>query len=419
MEIKEFLSAIKQLADEKNLSEDIVISAVESALAAAYRKDYGRPGQAIKISLDTATSKMQVWRVFIVAEEDEEIVNPEAQLTIEQAKKMKKAVKPGDEILEELEVKSDFGRVAAQTAKQVIIQKIREAEREMLYEEFKGKENKIANAVVQRIEGPTVIVDLGKINGIMTPIDQIPAERYYTGQRIKVWVSEVEETNRGPRILVSRSSTDFIRGLFAQEVPEIESGSIEITNIAREPGSRTKVAVKTNDENLDPVGSVVGQRGTRIQSILTELPNEKIDIILQDDNMEQFITNALSPAKIDKIEFSKKDKSAKIWVEEDQLSLAIGRSGQNVRLASKLSGWVLDIVKDAKLNAPEKSEDNKSGEAKADPSENPEEEVKEVVKSADEKEQADSAKPKATKSKKTKKVSSDESTTGKVEKSDG
>lgn len=357
MEIKEFLSAIKQLADEKNLSEEIVISAVESALAAAYRKDYGRPGQAIKVNLDTTTNQMKVWRVFVVTEDGEEIVNPEAQLTLEQAKKTKKDAKPGDEILEPLEVKSDFGRVAAQTAKQVIIQKIREAEREMLYEEFKGKENKIANAVVQRIEGPTVIVDLGKINGIMTPIDQIPGERYYTGQRIKVWVSEVEETNRGPRILVSRSSVDFIKGLFAQEVPEIESESIEITNIAREPGSRTKVAVKTNDENLDPVGSVVGQRGTRIQSILTELPNEKIDIILQDDDMEQFITNALSPAKIDKIVFNEKEKSAKIWVSEDQLSLAIGRNGQNVRLASKLSGWILDIVKDIK---PEEDEKHKT-----------------------------------------------------------
>lgn len=409
MEIKEFLSAIKQLADEKNLSEEIVISAVESALAAAYRKDYGRPGQAIKIDLDTATSQMKVWRVFTVSEEDEEIVNPEAQLTIEQAKKMKKDAKSGDEILEPLEVKSDFGRVAAQTAKQVIIQKIREAEREMLYEEFKGKENKIANAVVQRIEGPTVIVDLGKINGIMTPIDQIPGERYYTGQRIKVWVSEVEETNRGPRILVSRSSIDFIKGLFAQEVPEIESESIEITNIAREPGSRTKVAVKTNDENLDPVGSVVGQRGTRIQSILTELPNEKIDIILQDDNMEQFITNALSPAKIDKIVFNEKEKSARIWVGEDQLSLAIGRNGQNVRLASKLSGWILDIVKDTK---PEKAEELKtqtsSGEEQAD-----------TAKGKTEEKPTEKIKQKAKKTDKNKKTSSKKPSTKQVEKNDG
>ncbi len=409
MEIKEFLSAIKQLADEKNLSEEIVISAVESALAAAYRKDYGRPGQAIKIDLDTATSQMKVWRVFTVSEEDEEIVNPEAQLTIEQAKKMKKDAKSGDEILEPLEVKSDFGRVAAQTAKQVIIQKIREAEREMLYEEFKGKENKIANAVVQRIEGPTVIVDLGKINGIMTPIDQIPGERYYTGQRIKVWVSEVEETNRGPRILVSRSSVDFIKGLFAQEVPEIESESIEITNIAREPGSRTKVAVKTNDENLDPVGSVVGQRGTRIQSILTELPNEKIDIILQDDNMEQFITNALSPAKIDKIVFNEKEKSARIWVDEDQLSLAIGRNGQNVRLASKLSGWILDIVKDSK---PEKSEETKT------PAEDTGDQA-DVVKQQAEEKPTEKIKQKAKKTDKNKKTSSKKPSTKQVEKNDG
>jgi len=346
MQISEFLSVIKQLSDEKNIAEEIVLDAVEAALAAAYRKDYGRPGQVIRIKLDVNTNTMKVWRVFTVAEEDEEITNPEAQLTIEQAKKIKKGAKSLDEILEELEAKSDFGRVAAQTAKQVIIQKLREAEREMLYEEFKGKENKIANCTVQRLEGPNVIVDLGKINGIMVPGDQIPGERYYTGQRLKVWVSTVEETNKGPRIIVSRASTDFIKGLFAQEVPEIESGSIEIANIAREPGSRTKVSVKSNDENLDPVGSVVGQRGTRVQAILTELPNEKIDIILHDDDTDQFIKNALSPARIDKIEFNEKGKSAKIWVDDDQLSLAIGRGGQNVRLASKLSGWILDIVKD-------------------------------------------------------------------------
>lgn len=382
MQISEFLSVIKQLSDEKNLPEEIVFSAVESALAAAYRKDYGRPGQAIKIKLDPASNSMKVWRVFTVMGEDEEIANPEAQVSITDARKKKKDIQAGDEILEELEEQSDFGRVAAQTAKQVIIQKLREAEREMLYEEFKGRENKIVNGVIQRLEGPNVIVDLGKINGIMLSNDQIQGERYYTGQRLKVYVSEVEETNKGPRILVSRSRTEFIKGLFAQEVPEIESGSIEIVSIAREAGSRTKLAVRSNDESLDAVGSVVGQRGTRVQAILTELPNEKIDIILYDDDMEQLIKNALSPAKIDKIKFNNKENSAKIWVPDDQLSLAIGRGGQNVRLASKLTGWTLDIVKD---NKTEKSaelieEEKQESSEESLPEEKSNEETKETGK---------------------------------------
>lgn len=346
MQISEFLSAIKLLADEKNLPEETVFEAVESALAAAYRKDYGKPGQQIKVKINPENNTMTVSRVFNVVEEGEELTNPESQLTLEQALKLNKKIKPGETIETPLEVKEDFGRVAAQTAKQVIIQRLREAERDVLYEEFKNKEKKIVNATIQRLEGSNVIVDLGKINGIMLPSDQIPSERYYTGQRLKVWVSEVEETGRGPRILVSRSKNEFVEGLFAQEVPEIESGSIKIAGIAREAGSRTKIAVTTEDENLDPVGSVVGQRGTRVQSVLTEIPNEKIDIILYDEDQDVYITNALSPAKIDKIKFDKKNKVAKIWVEQDQLSLAIGKQGQNVRLASKLTGWSIDIVKD-------------------------------------------------------------------------
>jgi N utilization substance protein A len=188
----------------------------------------------------------------------------------------------------------------------------------------------------------------------MLSSDQVPGERYYTGQRLKVWVREVEETARGPRILVSRSDVEFVKGLFIQEVPEIESGSIEITAISREPGSRTKVAVSSNDESLDPVGSVVGQRGTRVQSVLSEIPNEKIDIILFDKDPEVMVRNALSPATIDKIKFTKKTKTAKVWVPNDQLSLAIGRGGQNVRLASKLTGWEIDIVKDAPKNTDSK-----------------------------------------------------------------
>jgi len=366
MQIAEFLGAIKLLADEKNLPEDIIFEAVESALAAAYRKDYGKPGQQIKVKINPENSTMKVSRVFNVVEEGEEVTNPESQLNLEQAMKLKKTIKPGETIETPLEVKDDFGRVAAQTAKQVIIQRLREAERDVLYDEFKSKEKKIVNGTIQRLEGSNVIVDLGKINGIMLPSDQIPSERYYTGQRLKVWVSEVEETGRGPRILVSRSKSEFIEGLFAQEVPEIESESIKISGIAREAGSRTKIAVSTEDENLDPVGSVVGQRGTRVQSVLTEIPNEKIDIILYDEDPEVYITNALSPAKIDKIKFDKKNKVAKIWVANDQLSLAIGKQGQNVRLASKLTNWSLDIVKDAEAQEAKKVKDKADKKAKED-----------------------------------------------------
>jgi N utilization substance protein A len=376
MQIAEFLSAIKMLADEKGLSEPIVVEAVESALAAAYRKDFGKPGQIIKVELNTQANTMKVFQVYNVLTAEEEKTNPEAQLTLDEAKKFNKKIEEGGTIEIPLEAKYDFGRVAAQTAKQVIIQKLREAEREVLYEEFKSKENKIVNATVQRIEGQNVIVDLGKINGIMLVQDQIPGERYYTGQKIKVFVKEVEETAKGPRILASRSEAEFVKGLFMQEVPEIEAGSIEIVQLSREAGSRTKVAVRSNDENLDPVGSVVGQRGTRVQAVLSELGGEKIDIILYDEDIETLMRNALSPATIDKVKFDKKNKVAKIWVPDDQLSLAIGKSGQNVRLASKLTGWEIDIVKDEN-NKPVKEEsksEEKSDEASTKEEESPAEE---------------------------------------------
>ena len=354
MDISEFLSALKLIAEDKGLSEAVVMEAVESALAAAYRKDYGKPGQSIRVKINPEKNTMKVWKEFTVLEKDEEVTNPESQISLEDAEANDEKVNAGDVIKEDLKSETDFGRVAAQTAKQVITQRLREAERDVLYEEFKDKERKIVNATIQRVEGQNVIIDLGKINGIMLSSDQVPGERYYTGQRLKVWVREVEETARGPRILVSRSDVEFVKGLFIQEVPEIESGSIEITAISREPGSRTKVAVSSNDESLDPVGSVVGQRGTRVQSVLSEIPNEKIDIILFDKDPEVMVRNALSPATIDKIKFTKKTKTAKVWVPNDQLSLAIGRGGQNVRLASKLTGWEIDIVKDAPKNTDSK-----------------------------------------------------------------
>ena len=381
MQIGDFISAMKIIAEEKGLSEEAVLEAVESALGAAYRKDYGKPGQSIKVKLNPEKNTMKVWRELTVTEDEEELNNPEAQISVEEAKKINKDAKDGDVIKEDLEPKTDFGRVAAQTAKQVITQRLKEAEREVLYQEFKEKEHKIVNGTVQRVEGRNVLIDLGKINGIMLVSDQIPNERYYTGQRLKILVREVEETIRGPRILVSRSDIEFIKGLFIQEVPEIESGSIEIVGMAREAGSRTKLAVSSNDENLDPVGSVVGQRGTRVQAVLSEIPNEKIDIILFEDDNEAMVTSALSPAKVDKIKFDKKNRIAKVWVPEDQLSLAIGRNGQNVRLASKLTGWEIDIVKESDqkkdTERKKKGQDKNKDEEKDKENESSEKEIKE------------------------------------------
>jgi len=353
MAISPFMAAINQICDEKSLSKDTVMETIEAAIAAAYRKDFGKPSQVIKVKLDYDTGQTQVWQVFEVVEEVE---NAEAQKTLAEGKKIDKKVKVGGEVLIELEPKSDFGRIAAQTAKQVIIQRIREAEREMLYQEFKDKEQKIVNGVVQQIEGSNVIVDLGKLNGLMLPSDQLPQEKYYTGQRVKIYVREVEETNRGPRVLVSRTDPNLIKGLFELEVPEVASGTVQINGIAREAGARSKVAVYTEQEGLDPIGSCVGQRGTRIQAVLAELGEEKIDIVLWDKQDDQYIMNALSPAKVEKVKLSKKEKKARVEVVEDQLSLAIGKGGQNVRLASKLTGWNIDVEKLAEVKKPKEEE---------------------------------------------------------------
>lgn len=346
MAISPFIAAINQICDEKGISKEDVIETIEAALAAAYRKDYGTPGQVIKAKLDPETGETNFWQEFGVVEKEEEVEEPEAQKILKEAKEIDKKAKVGETVEIALETHSDFGRIAAQTAKQVITQRLRETEREMLFAEFKDKENKLVNGVVQQIENGNVIVDLGKVNGIMLPFDQVRSEKYYSGQRIKVFVKAVEESARGPRILVSRTDAGLVQGLFENEVPEIAAGSVEIKGIAREAGSRSKVAVWTDQEGLDPVGSCVGQRGARIQAILAELGEEKIDIILWDKDEKQYIINALSPAKVSKVTLKKKEQTAKVLVPEDQFSLAIGTGGQNVRLASKLTGWNLDFEKE-------------------------------------------------------------------------
>lgn len=345
MAISPFMAAINQICDEKGLSTDIVIETVEAAIAAAYRKDYGNPNQIIRAKLNPESGQFKVSQIFEIVEEVEEEDN---QITLTNASKFNKNAAVGEELEIPLTPHTDFGRIAAQTAKQVIIQRIREAERDMLYTEFKGKEHQLLNGNVQQIEGENIIINLGKINGIMLSSGQIPNERYYIGQRLKIYITGVEESSKGPRVLISRTDPQFIAELFKVEVPEIASGAVEIKNISREAGSRTKISVFSDQTGLDPVGSCVGQRGTRVQAVLSEIGEEKIDIILWNEDQKTYIVNSLSPAKVEDVLLDENNQKAIVRVPDDQLSLAIGKGGQNVRLASKLCGWSIDIMTDDK-----------------------------------------------------------------------
>ena len=347
MAISQFMAAINQIVDEKGIDKNVVIEALESAIGAAYRKDYGKPRQMIKAIINQDTGAFEIIRIFDVIEDGVELENEEAQIYLGDALKKKKTSKVGDQILEKLPYQDEFGRIAAQTAKQVIIQRLREAERDIMLQEFKRKEGQLISASIQQIEGKNVIINLGKTNGLMPGAEQIPGEYYRIGQRLRVLIKSVEDTVRGPKIILSRSDEQFIIELFKLEVPEVQSGAIEIKAVSREAGSRTKIAVSTKEESLDPVGSCVGQKGARIQAILAEIGQEKIDIILWDDDPKNLIINAMSPAEIEKVKISKKEKRATVIVPEDQLSLAIGKNGQNVRLAGKISGYEIDIPKSA------------------------------------------------------------------------
>lgn len=335
----QFLSAIEQICEEKGISKDMVLGAIEAAIIAAYKKDFGDKEQEVRVELDPNNGDATI---FVTKEVVESVEDPMIQLSLADAKKAKKDAALGD-FIEVKEDNKEFGRVAAQTAKQVILQRIREAERDVVFSEFSDKEGLIINATVQRFENGNAYIDLGKATGVMFPNDQIPNEKYYPGQRIKVYVVRVEQTNRGPQIVVSRSHPDMVRRLFEMEVPEIANGTVEIAGIAREAGARTKIAVKSNAEGVDPVGTFVGGRGTRVQAVMGELGEEKIDIISFSENPAEYITNALSPTKVISVKIDEENKKALVKVPEDQLSLAIGKSGQNVRLAAKLTGWNVDI----------------------------------------------------------------------------
>jgi len=387
MDLKNFTSAISQIAEEKGIPAEKVIETIEMAIAAAYKKDYGKKGQIIKAKLNQKTGEVKFWQVKQIVDENmiysetelsetkekaekktksspgaEELeveseekkvrFNPEKHMMIAEAKKIKPKIKAGEDLETPLETQGDYGRIAAQTAKQVILQRIREAEREVVFSEYKSKEGEIISGIVQRIEGRIVFLDIGKTLGLLPREEQVPGEFYRPGQRLKVYVIKVEETSKGPIVFLSRAYPKLISKLFELEVPEVSSGAVVIKSVAREPGSRSKIAVTSIAEGVDPIGSMVGQRGTRVMAVINELGGEKIDIIEWSEEAEKYIANSLSPAKVLEVKIMPKNK-ALVITPEDQLSLAIGKNGQNVRLAAKLTGWKIDV------RSPEKVEEEK------------------------------------------------------------
>jgi transcription termination/antitermination protein NusA len=383
LDIKTFKSALEQLEEERKIPKEKILDAIEAAMAAAYKKDYGKKGQIIRAKFDLETGKTQFFQVKIVvdetiakmddalafadqdtkiknksrvkSEENENIdnekirFNAEHHIMQEDAKKIKKGVALNDEIVFPLDSKEDYGRIAAQTAKQVIIQRIREAERISIIEEYGTKEGEIISGIIQKIERGSVYVDFNRATGILPAEETIPGEHFVRGQRIRAYLYGVEDSAKGINLRLSRTHPKFIEKLFKIEAPEIQNKVVEIKAIAREAGARSKIAVHSNDEHIDPVGSCVGQKGTRVNTITQELGGEKIDIIPWSLDPKQFVTNSLSPAKVLSIEIDEKEHKAIIEVNEDQLSLAIGKGGQNVRLAAKLTGWRIDIKGDGKI----------------------------------------------------------------------
>jgi N utilization substance protein A len=340
LNVKQLVLAIRTIAEEKNLPEESVLDVVQQAIAAAWRRDHGDREQDVRAELNTNDGTA---KVFVAYQVVEEVENPATEKTVEEARELKKDAEVGD-IVEETDEAKTFGRVAAQTAKQVVLQKLREAEREVVMEEFADKIGTVLTGTVQRVEPRVVRVELGKTTGILPASEQIPGEYYSIGSRIKVYLKDVERENRGPQLILSRANEAFVEYLFRQEVPEMETGAVEIKAIAREAGKRTKLAVHSTVPGVDPVGTFVGGHGTRVNAVMNEIGDqEKIDIITFDEDAKNFIANALSPAEISSIELNEQEKRAKVFVTEDQQSIAIGRGGQNVRLASKLTGYELDI----------------------------------------------------------------------------
>lgn len=388
-DLKVIHSVLDQLEEERGIPREKIIEAIEAALATAYRKDYGKKGQIIRAKFDLNTGATEFLQVKKIVDEkdiimpnedgtlpeipeltdednDKIIFNPEHHILLSDAQKIKKDAQIEEEIVFPLEMRDDYGRIASQTAKQVIIQKIREAEKVSVLGEYGKRENDIVSGTVQRIERGNIFVDMGRASGILPYEEQIPGERYRQGERIRAFLYRVEETPRGIFLRLSRSHPKFLIKLFEAEAPEVANGVVEVKAIAREAGSRTKIAVASQDSHIDPVGSMVGQRGVRVSTVMSELGGEKIDIIEWSPDVKTFIEGSLSPAKIISVEIDEENKTAKVQVTEDQQSLAIGKGGQNVRLAAKLTGWRIDIqsVKGDNLAVADAEEDTSNDEPK-------------------------------------------------------
>jgi len=424
MASNEITGAIKQICQEKNLPLEAVISAVEASLAAAYRKEFGEINQNIKVIFNADNAKTTVFDVKTVVEdvdlEEQEKIwedikkrkesgeemntediyrfNPKTEIMISEAQKENIDYKIGNIIEKKLKVPEDYGRMAAQTAKQVIIQRLREAERDHVFSQYKNKEGQLVIGIVQRKEGKKIFINLENATGLLLPEGQIRREMYSIGARLNFYITEVKVGNKGPEIILSRTHPDIVKELFITEVPEIAAGTVEIKGVSREAGDRTKIAVYTDEENIDPVGSCVGQRGSRVQTVINELGGEKIDIIEWNEDPKIFINNALSPASITEIELKEKDQMAVIKVDEDQLSLAIGKYGQNVRLAAKLTGWKIDIISNEtgeKINKEDKKEvEEKKEKVKVEEDKKEVEEKKEKVKVEEDKKEVEEKKEK-------------------------
>ncbi|HBC94042.1 MAG TPA: transcription termination/antitermination protein NusA [Pelotomaculum sp.] len=340
----EFLEALKELEKEKGISVDILLEAIEAALLSAYKRNFGSLQNA-RVHIDRETGDFKVYTQRMVTEHVED---PRQEITLEEAQQINPNYDQGD-IVETEVTPRNFGRIAAQTAKQVVVQRIREAERNIIFEEFANREGDIVTGVVQRMEQKNVFIELGKTEGILAPSEQMPGEEYRHGERLKTYIIEVRKTTKGPQILVSRTHPGLLKRLFELEVPELHEGVVELKGIAREAGARSKIAVYSKDENIDPVGSCVGPKGMRVQNIVNELNGEKIDIIKWNPDPSKFVASSLSPAKVVAVEIWEEEKIARVIVPDYQLSLAIGKEGQNARLAAKLTGWKIDIKSETQM----------------------------------------------------------------------
>ncbi len=349
----DFFTAIEAIEKEKGIDKEVLFEAIEAALLSAYKRNFNASAANARIDISRDTGDIKVYGSFNVVEE---VSNPKMEIQLDKAREVEPEIEVGEELEMEVTPK-EFGRIAAQTAKQVVIQRIREAEREIIYEDFMDKEHDVVTGVIQRFEQKNVIIDLGKTEAVLPPSEQIPYERYEQGRRIKAYIYEVKKTTKGPQVMLSRTHSGLLKRLFELEVPEIYEGIIEVKSLAREPGYRSKIAVWTAKEDIDPVGACVGPRGSRVQTISNELKGEKIDVIKWNDAPEVFISSALSPAKISYVKVDQEEKKASVVVPDDQLSLAIGKEGQNARLAARISGWKIDIISESRLEKMEAEEE--------------------------------------------------------------